>query len=157
MIAIPLWLSTSHPCSYLDHQIAQSLMVADEQRMTVSVYSELLQQGFRRSGNLVYKPYCKNCQACIPCRINVADFRPDRNQRRCLQHNQNLTAHIKPAVFDSQQTELFHRYSCARHAADPTPKRADDLSFFMSDWCKTWFVEFRLSEQLVAIAVILLS
>lgn len=155
MISIPLWLSAAYPCPYLNAQTAHSALLADEVRLTPSLYNELLQYGFRRSGNQVYKPHCPSCQACLPCRVKVADFRADRNQKRCLQRNQNTQSLIKPIRFDQQQADLYQRYSRVRHNDQDTAQDSSDyLDFFQSEWCKTWAVEFYIRNRLAAVAIV---
>jgi hypothetical protein len=38
-------------------------------------------QGFRRSQNVLYRPSCTECAACLSARIRVADFTPRKSQR----------------------------------------------------------------------------
>ena len=80
---INLYLSSEHDCSYLTDRQANSLFVDPEATMNTDIYSELIQQGFRRSGSHVYTPYCKKCHDCIPVRINVQEFSLSRSQKRC--------------------------------------------------------------------------
>ena len=44
----------------------------------------LMDQNFRRSGDLFYRPECDGCAACIAIRVPVAEFAPSRAQRRAL-------------------------------------------------------------------------
>ena len=44
----------------------------------------LSKQGFRRSQNVLYRPSCAECSACLSARIRVADFAPSRGHRRIL-------------------------------------------------------------------------
>jgi arginine-tRNA-protein transferase len=56
MISVPLWLSSPHDCSYLDNKIAQSVVVSEAFVLDTLMYSRLIEQGFRRSGDQVYAP-----------------------------------------------------------------------------------------------------
>lgn len=156
MTSFPLWLAAETSCSYLEHRLARSIVVDPEFAIDVPIYSRLLAHGFRRSGNQVYKPHCQQCSACIPSRIPVQDFRPDRKQRRCLQRNQHTQVVIKNCEFDDRHYTLYQRYQTARHAIDNTVtiSRDEYQQFFESDWCETWLVEFLIEGKLAAIAVV---
>lgn len=156
MMRLPLWLTSSSPCSYLPQQATRSLVVDPALQLDSSIYTQLLNKGFRRSGNQVYRPHCGACQACIATRLAVAKFSPDRRQRRCWQRNQHTQVIIKAAEFDPRHLELYRRYQAARHQPEnATPISVDDyLQFFASTWCETWFVEFLIEGQLAAVAVV---
>jgi len=74
MISIPLFLSQEHPCSYLEGEQAQSMFVHPSYPVTPSIYAQLIEQGFRRSGDEVYAPHCAHCAACIPVRLPVKNL-----------------------------------------------------------------------------------
>lgn len=156
MISIPLFLSKEHPCSYLETESAQSAFVHPSYPMTPGIYAQLLEQGFRRSGDDVYVPHCQHCNACIPVRIDVHQFIPNRSQKRCLKKNAQTQAIVKPATFEPAHYAMYLRYQAARHGdgsmADASPK--DYLAFLGSSWCNTRFVEFSIDNELAGIAVI---
>jgi arginine-tRNA-protein transferase len=156
MISIPLFLTEKHPCSYLDDEYAQPAFVHPVFEMTTPIYSELIQQGFRRSGDDVYSPHCPNCSACIPVRLRVADFTPNRSQKRCWQKNSNTQAVVKPAKFNQQHYDLYLRYQAVRHqdGAMQNSSTAEYIQFLGSAWCDTAFVEFTMDGKLAAIAVV---
>ena len=156
MISVPLWLTSEQACSYLEGKQSQSAVIHPDFGMDTLLYSRLIERGFRRSGNQVYKPYCSGCRACVPTRIPVAAFRPDRKQRRCLRRNVHTQVVIKTAEFNERHFDIYRRYQIARH--DKTDEndisREDYLHFLGSDWCDTWFVEFLIEGRLAAVAVI---
>jgi arginine-tRNA-protein transferase len=119
------------------------------------IYNQLIQHGFRRSGGHSYRPHCQTCQACIACRIPVKQFRPNRSQQRCLKKNKDLVFSVVDACFTQEYFELYCLYLNSRHV-DGTmanPAEEDFRQFLYSDWCDTQFIELRLDDQLVAIAV----
>jgi leucyl-tRNA---protein transferase len=156
MISIPLFLTEKHPCSYLDDEEAQPAFVHPLFDMTTGIYSELIKQGFRRSGDEVYSPHCPDCSACIPVRLRVADFIPDRSQKRCLRKNINTRVVMKPAEFDQGHYDMYLRYQAARHSEGSMfdSSQVDYLQFLKSSWCDTHFVEFLIDGELAAIAVV---
>ena len=72
-----------HPCGYWSDRVARDLVLDPNDRRLGALYPLALSWGFRRSGDLVYRPHCAHCQACVAVRIPVARFAPDRSQRRC--------------------------------------------------------------------------
>jgi len=156
MTSLPLWLTGESLCSYFDDRLAQSIVLSPDFAIDVSLYSRLLAHGFRRSGNQVYKPHCPDCSACVPSRIPVAEFKPDRKQRRCLQRNRHTQVVIKNTEFDERHFQLYSRYQMARHdRGDAVAISRDEfLQFFGSRWCTTWMVEFLIEGRLAAVAVV---
>jgi arginine-tRNA-protein transferase len=79
------------------------------------LHERLLQAGFRRSQGLAYRPACPGCEACVPVRVPVADFRLTRPWLRIWQHNHDLVAAERPAAATREQYALFQRYLASRH------------------------------------------
>ncbi|ANE54723.1 arginyltransferase [Methylomonas sp. DH-1] len=156
MSSLPIWLDGARACGYLPDRQARSGFVHPSVAMTPQLYSQLIALGFRRSGDYVYKPYCPSCQACIPTRLPVASFKPDRKQKRCRKRNADTRSVIRPAEFDPRHFDLYRRYLAARHDnPDKEPVSAEDyLNFLGSRWCDTRFVEFLIGGRLAAVAVV---
>lgn len=156
LISIPLWLTQENRCSYFDDRLSQSVVVHPSFTMDTALYSKLIAQGFRRSGDQVYKPHCNACQACVPTRVPVNAFKADRKQKRCLNRNAQTLANITPAHFDPKHFALYQRYQAARHQNDATGAISEDdyIRFLSSHWCDTWFVEFSVADELMGVAVI---
>jgi arginine-tRNA-protein transferase len=120
------------------------------------MYSQLLEHGFRRSGNLVYKPLCRQCSACIPVRIVVDDFRPSRSQKRILRNQGLISVKIKPQVFEQIHYDLYLKYQQVRHpGGGMADSNAEEyFNFLSSSWCNTLFVEFYIDGALIAVAIV---
>lgn len=153
---LALYLSPPHACAYLPEREAVTQFIDPAQGMDTRLYSQLVDAGFRRSGEYVYRPRCSACRACIPARIPVAAFRPSRAQQRAWRRNQDLTVNLLPAAFSDEHFALYRRYIGTRHPGggmdvdDPERYR----EFLLSSWSDTWCYEFRLDCQLLAVAVI---
>ncbi len=152
---LALYLSAPHACNYLDGQDAQSLFVDPQAPMSARLYDHLLQQGFRRSGRLVYRPRCPACSQCRSARVPVAAFQPRRRHRRVLRGNRDLRLVAVPPVFDDAHFALYQRYTRARHAgggmAESTAQ--EYIDFLTTDWCDTEFLEIREDQRLLGVAV----
>lgn len=149
------YASAPHPCSYLEGEEAVTLFADPEARMTPQLYSALSELGFRRSGEYVYSPRCPRCSACLPVRVPVAGFTPDRSQRRNWKQNQDLEVTVLPADFRDSHFALYQRYIQSRHpdGSMATPDKEQYSRFFGSSWCDTSYVQFSLNGRPLAVAV----
>ena len=149
------FLTPKHPCSYLPRNNAQTLFFDPRETVTPQLYQTLTDQGFRRSGSHLYRPHCGTCQACVPTRLPVADFKPTRAQRRTLKRNHDLTVRIEEATFTKRHYHLYERYISLRHSdGDMYPASEDQYrSFLLSPWSNSLFVSLYDGEKLLAVAV----
>lgn len=156
MISIPLFLTEQLPCSYLDLRNSQSAFVHPSFSLNTAIYSQLIEQGFRRSGNEVYTPHCPACSACVPTRLRAEQFAPAKNQKRCIKKNLETTVIVKPAQFEQAHYDMYMRYQKHKHQdggmADSSPE--DYMGFLASSWCNTLFVEFSINNELAAVAIV---
>ena len=150
-----LYATPSHECSYLPGNDATTLFVDPEFPKDAGVYTLLSRNGFRRSGEHVYRPNCQNCVACVPVRVPVQDFRPRRSHRRALRDNQDLRVIAREGAFSEEHFQLYSDYLSARHADGgmDNPTRKQYRAFLLSSWADTVLYEFRLGERLIAVAV----
>jgi arginyl-tRNA--protein-N-Asp/Glu arginylyltransferase len=147
-----LYLSMPHACGYLPNRMASSIFVDPHQPIAPGVFAKLMQQGFRRSGDLIYRPHCSGCDACVPVRVPVTRFRPNRGQQRTWRRNRDLRVRECEPVFDAEQFDLYRRYQAGRHPGssmdDPDPVKYMD--FLVSRHARTRFYEFRLPSGVAA-------
>ncbi|MBI3897051.1 MAG: arginyltransferase [Gammaproteobacteria bacterium] len=151
-----VFLSMPHPCSYLPGRTATTLFIDPRFPLDREGYGAFTQLGFRRSGDLVYRPHCTHCSACIPVRIPVERFVPNRSQRRVWHKNRDVVVTAKPAVFVQEHFDLYTRYQAGRHAGggmdDPDPQKY--TSFLIGRRVDTIFYEMRSGERLLGVATV---
>jgi arginyl-tRNA--protein-N-Asp/Glu arginylyltransferase len=152
---VRLFQTLDHPCGYFDDRSARNLVIDPLDPRLPAVYETALAWGFRRAGGHVYRPQCRHCQACVPCRIPVEGFAPDRGQRRCLRRNQDLAVSWRRAEADPELMGLYERYLAWRHPGGGMDEPAPDdfRRFLISPWNGSEFLEARLDGRLVAVAV----
>lgn len=147
-------VSHSFDCSYLPDQQEQLLVYVNDNGSTATYYPHLIQAGFRRSGDQIYRPHCPQCQACQSLRIPVAEFTPSKSQKRLSKRNQHFTSRISNSPTDDYYP-LYERYISERHndgtMYPPTP--AQFASFIQCEWNPPLFVEAYDSDKLIAVAV----
>ncbi|MBK1642548.1 arginyltransferase [Chromatium okenii] len=155
---LPLYRTDDHPCAYLPGRLARTVFVDPTATIDSASYQTLLERGFRRSGSHVYRPDCRRCAACVPLRIPVATFQPNRSQRRTWQRNRSdITCTVTAATFHPKHFALYCRYLRARH---PDGNMADEATadsyrqFLLDDWGgDTRLLEFHCDQELVGVAV----
>jgi len=153
---VRLFQTLPHPCGYFGSRTAQNLVIDPAAPDLPRIYAHALTRGYRRAGGHVYHPQCPTCSACVPARIPVAAFRPDRIQRRCLKRNSDLKPTLAPARFTQEYFDLYRRYLDARHADGgmDNPDAQDFSRFLFTPWSPSWFLELRNETgQLLAVAV----
>ena len=105
------------PCPYVAGRTERKVVTEIAGPEAETLHDRLSRAGFRRSHNIAYAPVCPSCQACIPIRIPVATFQPDRTLRRIAQANAMIEGYEVPARATAEQYQLFQRYQQARHGA----------------------------------------
>lgn len=152
---LSFYATPPHPCSYLGDRDAVTVFADPSYPKSIQLYSVLSRYGFRRSGQHVYRPRCSACSACVPVRLPVDAFKPNRAQRRIWKKNRDLTVQARPARYSHEHYTLYTRYLAARHSGggmdNPSPKGY--LDFLTSQWSDTVFYEFRLDERLLGVTV----
>jgi arginine-tRNA-protein transferase len=139
-----------HACSYLPGREANTEFTF-ARRISPAAYEQFLNAGFRRSGQMIYRPACGVCRECQPIRAVVDEFQPDRSMRRCWQANLDLTARVVRPRLTPEKTELYRRYQTARHDKDD-PSGPEDFLYVSP--VESREIEFRLGDELVAVAIV---
>lgn len=154
--ALQLYLTAPYPCSYLPERLARSQVATPSFLITPRVYTELVQRGFRRSGTFTYRPRCDTCHACVPVRVMVEDFTPNRSQRRALKRHRNLTVELETLEDREEYFELYQRYQQARHSDGEmeSDSREQYRSFLLQTHVDTMLVAFREDGVLRMVSII---
>lgn len=152
-----LFHTGEHACGYWPERIARDLVLDPRDPRLRDWYPHALGWGFRRSGDIVYRPHCSGCRACVAVRIPVDRFRPDRSQRRCLARNAQVEMRVHRAERTPEQLALYKRYLASRHVGGGMDGHGaiEFDQFLIGSWSENRFLELREPGhgRLLAVAV----
>ncbi len=142
-------------CNYLDNQSEQLLVCMEPDDTLNHYYSSLIQVGFRRSGDQLYRPHCKECQACESLRVLTDSFMPSKSQKRVLAKNKHVDIKVMKEDRDDyyplyeQYINTVHRDG-SMHPANYEQYR----NFVYCHWQSPTFIEGRIDGRLMGVAVV---
>ncbi|WP_010140420.1 arginyltransferase [Oceanicola sp. S124] len=115
-LAPQFYVTAPQPCPYLEGRMERKLFTSLQGDSAEQLNNTLSKQGFRRSQNVLYRPSCADCAACLSARIDVAAFTASKSQRRVLKRNRHLQRRATSPWATEEQYALFRRYLDQRHA-----------------------------------------
>jgi arginine-tRNA-protein transferase len=124
--SLQFFLSGLSPCPYLPDRVERKLFTRLDGASDPENNTLLTRMGFRRSHDILYRPSCPSCKACVAVRVSVPTFKPSRSQRRIVARNADLTCHAVSPEPTDEHYDLFTRYQKARHPDSEMAAFAED-------------------------------
>lgn len=109
------FLTAPKPCPYLENQFERKVFTTLKPSIGLRMNSAMSNFGFRRSQDILYRPLCENCDACISVRIVVEQFLQSASFRRIEKKNLDLKGIVKSLRATEEQFTLFKQYQDYKH------------------------------------------
>ncbi len=110
------FITAPSPCPYVPGQQERKVFTHLIGGDTRHLNTQLSQNGFRRSQNIVYRPACDACNACTSVRVPVRSFDWSKSFKRVLKQNHDVVSTVVKAEATSEHYSLFRGYIDTRHA-----------------------------------------
>lgn len=94
------------------------------------MYRMLLDEGYRRSGDHLYRPDCPSCRECQIYRIKVDDFQMRKSQRRIYKAGKERFEYrlVRPSM-TAEKMALYRRYLEGQHGDPEQALMLDEFSY----------------------------
>jgi arginine-tRNA-protein transferase len=109
------FVTAPSPCPYLPGKYERKVFTELKGSDAVELNEALSRIGFRRSQNVVYRPSCEGCRACVSVRVVARQFAPSTTQRRIQKRNADVDVRICEPWTTPEQFDLLRRYLGRRH------------------------------------------
>lgn len=116
-----------------------------------------LASGYRRNGNVIYNMHCSWCRACVPLRIAPKDFKPNRNQKRAWNRNQDISVETSPLTCSEENLALLGKFLSARYPGRDSSPLDYYTGFFLNHITNTVEFSYRVGSELIGVAIVDLS
>ncbi len=119
-------------CAYLDNlQQRTHYKIIDE--CSAAYCLELIARGWRRFGNMFFRPVCPTCTACESIKIDVKNYQFSKSERRVLNKGKDISIIIQAPSMSSRHLEIFNDYHAHMHEKKSWEKQVVNAkNYYMS-------------------------
>jgi arginyl-tRNA--protein-N-Asp/Glu arginylyltransferase len=146
-----------HDCPYLPEQTACTPLRWPRAPLTPDNFDQLLSEGDRRAGPVLYRTQCPTCTACEALRIPVHRLIPSRSQRRVVKLNErDVCIDVGPPVATQERVDMYNRHRDERGLArsDNPINLAEYHLQYVESCVDTQEVAYSVGGRLVAVSIL---
>jgi len=144
-------------CPYLPDMIARMPLRLPVGTFSGQMMDSLLDGGYRRSGDFVYRTQCPSCSACEPTRVDIQNFTLSTSMRRVLHRGDASVRTVRgPLQSDAERVALFNLHRRGRGLARSEEPVDDEgyRSFLVESCCDSFELSFWVDETLAAVSIV---
>ena len=145
------------PCPYLPGREANLMFLNGSPNPTV--YRTLLDSGYRRYGQYMYRPDCDGCRECQILRVPTETFTRSKEQRRIWNRGQReFQWETGLAEYSDERLDLYRRYLREQHQSSEADSVDEEqyCAFFVDSFLGGTAFEVRLysEDHLVGVGIL---
>jgi arginyl-tRNA--protein-N-Asp/Glu arginylyltransferase len=156
-MAFRVYWDSPEPCPYLPGQVARMPLRMPTEELRPETFDQLLSEGDRRNGIMLYRTRCPACTACEPIRVPTDVFAPSKSQRRVLRRNEGeVRVEVGTPEVTARHVELYNRHKLERGLSrTQTPMDPTDYRMWLVNTCvDTREVRYFVGDRLVAVSIL---
>ncbi len=96
-------------CSYIPGN-EQTTHYKIIQECGIEYNAHLVERGWRRFGNMFFRPMCAGCDACESLKIDVNNYTFSKSERRVIKKNTKIRTVLRRPTASHQHIALFEKY-----------------------------------------------
>ena len=122
--------------------------------LTDNIMELFLAAGYRRNGNSLYTMRCESCSACVPIRLNPAEFKPNRDQRRVLNKNDDISVSFNSVRMTEENLQLCEQFLQERYPQKNNTALGYYSGFFLNHIVNSLEFHYRKEGRLLANGIV---
>jgi len=103
------FLEEQRECSYFTNEISD-IRYRYMYSCSTEEYQHMLERGWRRFGKMHFVPECKACTKCVSIRIDVANYKFSKSEKRVINKNRDTKLYIRPPSMTIDHLSLYDKY-----------------------------------------------
>lgn len=115
-MSLEFYLTKEFVCSYKQNEMSRKLFteITADSPYVDYVYT-LIDNGFRRDHNYIYRAECKFCSECKSIRVDVKNFKPSNTERKIFNRLDKDIYVTEASSATMEHFDLYQKYENIRH------------------------------------------
>ncbi|MBN1499277.1 MAG: arginyltransferase [Spirochaetes bacterium] len=117
----------SGECSYFGGRESYIRAFKCSELMSDESVDYLLENGFRRCGELFYITDCGSCSSCVSYRVLLDKIRLSASQKRILKRGRDVIMKVNPPLLTDEKRAMYVDYQRHKHSENAENKNDSEL------------------------------